>query len=118
MIIRITKNNIAIPLPHIRKEDEKSFMEINGDSGIFRQVNSLPESHYASYSYDEVLGECVFNQELDNWKYQQRLNISSNQYLSDTDWYVSRYSETGVPVPADILLKRQEARDAITGETI
>jgi hypothetical protein len=49
---------------------------------------------------------------------QFEVNVISKRYLAETDWYVSRYSETGVPVPADILLKRQEARDAITGETI
>jgi hypothetical protein len=48
---------------------------------------------------------------------QFEVNVISKRYLAETDWYVSRYSETGVPVPADILLKRQEARDAITGET-
>jgi hypothetical protein len=49
---------------------------------------------------------------------QFEVNVISKRYLAETDWYVSRYSETGVPVPADVLLKRQEARDAITGETI
>jgi hypothetical protein len=49
---------------------------------------------------------------------QFEVNVISKRYLAETDWYVSRYSETGVPVPADILLKRQEARDAIIGETI
>lgn len=47
---------------------------------------------------------------------QFEVNVISKRYLAETDWYVSRYSETGVPVPADILLKRQEARDAITEE--
>ena len=101
MIIRITENNIAIPLSHIRKEDEESFMEINGNTGLFRQVKSLPESHYASYSYNEETGECVFNQELDDWKQQQQLNISSRQYLNDTDWYETR-AISGKPVPKDI----------------
>ena len=35
------------------------------------------------------------------------------QYLIDTDWYISRFSETGQAVPEDILQKRQEARDGI-----
>ncbi len=49
---------------------------------------------------------------------QFEVNVISKRYLAETDWYVSRYSETGVPVPADILLKRQEAREAITGEVL
>ena len=40
-------------------------------------------------------------------------NIRLRQYLDETDWYVIRRSETDVPVPADVLQKRQEARDAI-----
>ncbi len=35
------------------------------------------------------------------------------QYLIDTDWYISRFSETGKDVPEDILQKRQEARESI-----
>jgi len=48
---------------------------------------------------------------------QPLINATSKKYLAETDWYVVRLTETGVLVPADILLKRQEARDAITGET-
>ena len=47
---------------------------------------------------------------------QSELNIQHRAYLTSTDSYVVRLTETGVPVPADILLKRQEARDAITEE--
>ena len=47
---------------------------------------------------------------------QEAVNIQHRAYLTSTDWYVVRLTETGVPVPADILLKRQEARDAITEE--
>ena len=34
-------------------------------------------------------------------------------YLDDTDWYVVRYSETGVEIPEEIRQKRQEARNKI-----
>ena len=34
-------------------------------------------------------------------------------YLASTDWYVVRFSETGVAIPDDIIAKRQEARDTI-----
>jgi hypothetical protein len=42
-------------------------------------------------------------------------NDISLQYLKDTDWYEIR-AISGKPVPEDILQKRQEAREAITGE--
>jgi len=35
-------------------------------------------------------------------------------YLADTDWYEIR-ALSGKPIPAEIVQKRQEARDAITG---
>ena len=43
-------------------------------------------------------------------------NYDARKYLTETDWYVTRFSETGVVVPSEILTKRQEARDSITGE--
>lgn len=36
------------------------------------------------------------------------------RYLKDTDWYTTRFAETGVEIPAEIKLKRQEARDEIS----
>lgn len=34
-------------------------------------------------------------------------------YLSDTDWYVVRYEETGVAIPADIIISRAVSRKTI-----
>lgn len=36
------------------------------------------------------------------------------RYLNETDWYATRFAETGVEIPAEIKLKRQEARDEIS----
>lgn len=41
----------------------------------------------------------------------------SHQYLKDTDFYYARFSETGEPVPADVVSKRKEARDFIRGNS-
>ena len=41
------------------------------------------------------------------------LNRESQAYLTETDWYLTRKFETGVAVPQEILIKRQEAREAI-----
>lgn len=35
-------------------------------------------------------------------------------YLKTTDWYASRYAETGKEIPETIKAKRQEARDRIS----
>lgn len=44
---------------------------------------------------------------------QLELNQVSLQYLKETDWYVTRFAETGVAIPTDIVTKRTEARLAI-----
>jgi len=44
---------------------------------------------------------------------QNTQNEISKQYLSSTDWYVTRFAETGVEVPADVATKRAEARAAV-----
>lgn len=46
-------------------------------------------------------------------KTQEQINAEHHAYLASTDWYVVRFAETGVAIPADILAARQAARDAI-----
>jgi hypothetical protein len=41
---------------------------------------------------------------------QERSNANALAYLAETDWYVIRNQETGVPVPADVLERRAAAR--------
>ena len=38
------------------------------------------------------------------------LRRNAKAYLKETDWYVSRYSETGTEIPEEILTKRAQAR--------
>jgi len=45
-----------------------------------------------------------------------QLNMESLQYLASTDWYLTRKFETGVAVPQEVLIKRQEAREAIQND--
>lgn len=44
---------------------------------------------------------------------QAQANVEVRAYLDSTDWYVTRFAETGVAIPADIALKRSEARASI-----
>ena len=41
----------------------------------------------------------------------QNLNLQQYQELSPTDWYYTRYIETGQEVPLEIKQQRQEIRD-------
>lgn len=44
---------------------------------------------------------------------QELINAEALAYLVATDWYVTRFAETGVAIPEEISAKRQEARQAI-----
>lgn len=44
---------------------------------------------------------------------QQQINAQSLALLAQTDWYVIRFTETGVPVPEEITKARADARAAI-----
>lgn len=44
---------------------------------------------------------------------QMETNAEARAYLAATDWYVTRLQEIGTPIPADVLQKRQEARDSV-----
>lgn len=48
---------------------------------------------------------------------EEELQVVKNQearaYLASTDWYVIRNQETGVAIPEEIAIKRQEAREQI-----
>ena len=63
---------------------------------------------------DEVAGilEC---QKLTGWLFWEKRREPTEAerakaYLDSTDWYIVRFSETGVPVPEEISTKRAEAR--------
>lgn len=44
---------------------------------------------------------------------QLAINVEALAYLDSTDWYVTRFAETGEAIPTDIKTKRQEARLAV-----
>ena len=41
---------------------------------------------------------------------QEQLNAEAKEYLQSTDWYVSRFTETGKEIPEEVKTKRDEAR--------
>lgn len=40
----------------------------------------------------------------------EQVKAEAQAYLASTDWYVTRFTETGTPIPEDVLSKRAEAR--------
>ena len=51
--------------------------------------------------------------EIDAKALQEKTNQESLKYLSETDWYVTRFAETGVVIPEDVKTKRQLARESV-----
>lgn len=49
-----------------------------------------------------------------NWSLSPEVvNETSLNYLESTDWYVTRFIETGVAIPSDIVKLRAQARKSI-----
>lgn len=44
---------------------------------------------------------------------QANINAEARAYLASSDWYVTRFAETGIAVPEDIAAARQSARESI-----
>ena len=44
---------------------------------------------------------------------QRETNATNQAYLASTDWYITRFLETGVVIPTDVTTAREAARAAI-----
>ena len=44
---------------------------------------------------------------------QAETNATSQAYLDSTDWYITRFLETGVVIPTDVTTAREAARESI-----
>ncbi len=94
----------------ITKNQEQGFI-LKNTTGGFKVINSLPFSTYSKWK--EVDGVIVVDTEEEYIAEQKGNNKENRAYLASTDWYITRNIETGVAIPADILTKRQIAREAI-----
>lgn len=63
-------------------------------------------------SIDKVFSKKETKEEKDRL-IQDEKNINGLSYLSLTDWYVTRFIETGIEIPSEISIKRKEARESI-----
>lgn len=62
---------------------------------------------------EEVLRYITEIQENPDLTRQMAMNMQAKAYLNNTDWYVTRFIEKGIPIPENIQLQRQNARDII-----
>jgi len=62
---------------------------------------------------EEVLRYITSIQENPDLTRQMAMNMQAKAYLNNTDWYVTRFVEKGIPIPEEIQIQRQNARDII-----
>jgi hypothetical protein len=111
MIIRVLKDKkVVIIYIGIPENKEQAFIDKNPTTD-YRIISEIPPSVFQKWK--EVDGEIVVDEEEQALAEQEVNNKENRKYLSGTDWYITRNTETGVEIPADILTKRQSAREAI-----
>lgn len=81
----------------LTKEQREQYFNENGCYPI--EDSNVPDNEKVIITEEQIAaGEPI------------RKKISAIQYLKDTDWYATRYAETGKAIPDDILIKRAQAR--------
>lgn len=75
-------------------------------------VVDAPEDVEVGYKYEGGVFTPPPARDLEREAMEQS-NNESRAYLDETDWYAIRKFETGAAIPQEILIKRQEAREAI-----
>lgn len=96
------------------------FPEVVAALGITEIADPQPPHDYSDETYfrteQDEAPYIIYThkpQEMIDRQNQIKINESSRAYLASTDWYVSRFAETGTPIPEDIKTKRQAARDVV-----
>ena len=88
-----------IPAEAVEVEDALFFQTINEPDGVW----SLVDGAIVKLPLPDPTTE----------ELQAKTNAEARAYLSSTDWYVTRFAETGISIPADILSARQAARESV-----
>ena len=80
---------------------------------IRQETRNIDGKAIEGYSYDTVVEDansCVYD---DSSLLQRAINFEADEYLKSTDWYVTRQTETGKLMPAEVSISRDAARARI-----
>ena len=91
--------NSTIPAESLEVSDELFWQTINETDGVW----SLVDGKIVKLPFPAPTAEQL----------QATTNATARRYLTTTDWYVVRFAETGVPIPADIAEARKQARESV-----
>ncbi|HEY9211106.1 MAG TPA: hypothetical protein VIO56_06810 [Methylotenera sp.] len=97
--ILVDNPDCKIPPEAIQVSDALFRQTINENDGVWSLVNGeIVKLPFPPPSAEQV---------------QSRTNAEARAYLLSTDWYVVRFAETGVEIPAEVAAARQAARDSV-----
>ena len=77
---------------------------------IREETRNIDGKAVEGYSYDTVIEDTNSLMYDDDALLQRAINFEADEFLRSTDWYVSRFAETGVAIPQEILDMRAAAR--------
>jgi hypothetical protein len=91
------------------------------ENSFIKKIDSNGLTHYVNPTYEKIFdGEETIDTTVENPYHPSDEEIVKVQasmkkqealrYLSETDWYVTRQSETGTTIPEEVLTKRAQAR--------
>ena len=95
-----------VQVPRGYKLEGESFVALNQAERYEQGIDPIPEG------YELVNGELSLIMTPEIIKAQEIGTLET--YLSGTDWYVTRFAETGKAIPEDILAQRSAARERIS----
>lgn len=106
--MQIIRNQWSEQMPQVF-EASRTQVNIN----IKEEVRSIDGISIDGYSYDTVI------EDANSWMYdddallQRAVNFEADEFLRSTDWYVTRQTETGKLMPAEVSISRDAARARI-----
>jgi hypothetical protein len=84
---------------------------IDENNEIYAYPKDCELSEYISNKREISIDE-LFNY-IPSPNLQFTINSNSQKYLNETDWYITRFVETRIPIPQSILDNRENARSNI-----
>lgn len=79
---------------------------------VWTETDTVPEGNRSSWRIGST-GKVFSNKSVKDAEDQDKLNRDSRNYLTETDWYVLRLLERGVPIPTEISEARLAASEAV-----
>ena len=92
------------------KEVEELKGRILINFNIIEELRELQDGSILMYCYYQEEAPLGAPKDLIDTKILKAKEVLALQYLDATDWYVTRFSETGQIIPEDIITLRAEAR--------